>query len=300
MSASLTVRLATRASPLARWQAEATAAALTESDGRIVAELVEVSTEGDRKADVPLEVIGGKGVFVKEVQAAVLDGRADVAVHSAKDLPALGPEGLELAAFLPRADPRDALVGARLIDLPTGARVGTGSARRRAQLLDLRPDLEVVGLRGNIATRLGRVGELDAIVVAAAALDRLGLADRANELLAPSLFCPQVGQGAVAVECRRDDAGVRAALAAIDDEPTRWCVEAERSFLADLGGDCTIPAGAFARLDGADPVGISMIGVLATGEGRPARGTVRGGVGGDERVRLGASLARRLRGTPGS
>ena len=287
----LAVRLATRASPLARWQAEATAEALRAANDNLDAELVEVSTEGDRRLDVPLEVIGGKGVFVKEVQAALLDGRADVAVHSAKDLPAIGPEGLVLAAFLPRGDPRDAMAGARMIDLPTGARVGTGSARRKTQLLDLRPDLDVVGLRGNIATRLARVGELDAIVVAFAALQRLGLDDRADEVLAPAMFCPQVGQGAVAVECRADDGATLAALRAVDHAPTRTCVEAERAFLRGLGGDCTLPAGAHAVLDGPR---LRIAGVLDVGAARPARATLTGVASGDSPPALGVELARKL------
>ncbi|MBP9065800.1 MAG: hydroxymethylbilane synthase [Candidatus Microthrix sp.] len=291
MSAADPVRLATRASPLARWQAEATAEAISAAHPEVGSVLVEVSTEGDRRTDVPLEVIGGKGVFVKEVQAALLDGRADVAVHSAKDLPAAGPDGLVIAALLPRGDPRDALAGSRMIDLPTGAKVGTGSARRKAQLLDLRPDLDVVGLRGNIATRLGRVGELDAIVVAAAALERLGIEDRAAELLSPAMFCPQVGQGAVAVECRSDDAATLAVLADLDDRPTRVCVEAERSFLAELGGDCYMPAGAYATLDGST---LSIIGVLDVGGTRPARAKLTGDASGDGPIELGLELARKL------
>lgn len=290
------IRLATRASPLARWQAETTADALRAAVTGIDAELVPVSTEGDRRVDVPLEVIGGKGVFVKEVQAALLDGRADVAVHSAKDLPAIGPDSLTLAAYLPRGDPRDALAGSRMIDLPTGATVGTGSARRKAQLLDLRRDLNVVGLRGNIATRLSKVGELDAIVVAAAALQRLGLDDRADELLSPAMFCPQVGQGAVAIECRSDDTTTLAALRAIDDAPTRTCVEAERAFLRELGGDCSLPAGAYATLDGTQ---LRLSGVLDVGAARPSRATLTCEATGSAPVDLGVELAQQLRATGG-
>lgn len=286
----MAVRLATRASPLARWQAEATAEALRAANDNLDAELVEVSTEGDRRLDVPLEVIGGKGVFVKEVQAALLDGRADVAVHSAKDLPAIGPEGLVLAAFLPRGDPR--CNGRRPHDRPAHGRPGghrVGATQN--QLLDLRPDLDVVGLRGNIATRLARVGELDAIVVAFAALQRLGLDDRADEVLAPAMFCPQVGQGAVAVECRADDGATLAALRAVDHAPTRTCVEAERAFLRELGGDCTLPAGAHAVLDGPR---LRIAGVLDVGAARPARATLTGVASGDSPAALGVELARKL------
>jgi hydroxymethylbilane synthase len=181
----------------------------------------------------------------------VLDGRADLAVHSAKDLPASdSPAGLTLAAVPERADPRDVLVGSTLDALPAGARVATGSVRRRAQLVALRPDLTFAELRGNIATRLARAADYDAIVVAAAALVRLGLDDRADEFLEPSVLLPQVGQGALAVECRTDDGDTRARLAAIDDATAHTAVDAERAYLAELGGGCDLPCGALARVDG--------------------------------------------------
>src|SRR5438132_3472903 len=195
------LRIATRASTLARWQAERVGVLLGEP-----VEFVLVTTTGDRDQRADLHAIGGTGIFVKEVQQAVLDGRADMAVHSAKDLPASdSPAGLVLAAVPERADPRDALVGSTLDALPAGARIGTGSVRRRAQLVALRPDLTFAELRGNIPTRLDRAGEYDAIVVAAAALARLGRADLATEYLEPSVMLPQVGQGALAVECRTGD-----------------------------------------------------------------------------------------------
>ena len=195
------LRVATRGSALARWQAERIVELLARP-----AELVVVSTRGDRDTASTIHALGGTGVFVKEVQDAVLRGDADVAVHSAKDLPPIAPDGCSFAAVPERGDPRDALVGSRLDDLPTGARIGTGSVRRRAQLAALRPDLTFGELRGNIPTRLERAAGFDAIVVAAAALDRLGLAERATERLAPSTLLPQVGQGGLAVECREDDA----------------------------------------------------------------------------------------------
>jgi len=209
--------------------------------------------------------MGGTGVFVKEVQEAVIDGRADVAVHSAKDLPAVTPAGLDLAAIPERADPRDALVGATLDELPTGGRIGTDSVRRRAQLAASRPDLEFGSLRGNIATRLEKAAEFDAIVVAFAALERLGLDERATEVLDPRTLLPQVGQGALAVECRHDDAATRAALARIDDASARRAVVTERAFLEALGGGCDLPCAALAHHEGDE---IVVEGLLASLDGR--------------------------------
>jgi hydroxymethylbilane synthase len=244
------LRVATRGSELARWQAARVATLLGDD-----VELVIVTTTGDLRTDVPIHALGGTGIFVKEVQQAVLENRADLAVHSAKDLPASpGPDGIVLAAVPERADPRDALVGSTLDALSAGARIGTGSVRRRAQLAALRPDLTFAELRGNIPTRLERAGEYDAIVVAAAALLRLGHAELATEYLEPSVMLPQVGQGALAVECRTDDAETRERLAAIDDMPAHAAVGAERAFLAHLGGGCDLPCGALATIDGTEIV----------------------------------------------
>jgi hydroxymethylbilane synthase len=205
-------------------------------------------------------------VFVKEVQQAVLEGRADLAVHSAKDLPSETAAGLVLAAIPERADPRDALVGARLDDIPAGGRIGTGSVRRQAQLAALRPDLRFESLRGNIETRVAKAADLDAVVVALAALQRLGLAGKAAEVLEPATMLPQVAQGALAVECRADDAGTIARLAALDDPSARPAVEAERAFLRRLGGGCDLPCGALAA---AQPGGGVVIDVLlATLDGK--------------------------------
>src|SRR5437660_2525976 len=198
------LRAATRGSALARWQTDHVALLL----GADI-DVVVVETTGDRRTDVAIHEMGGQGVFVKEIQAAVLDGRADLAVHSAKDLPSTEPDGLVIGAVPPREDPRDALVGGTLQGLPPGARVATGSVRRRAQLAWLRPDLTFRGLRGNIETRLRQASGFDAVVVAAAALVRLGRIDAADEVLDPALVVPQVGQGALAVECRTDDEEVR-------------------------------------------------------------------------------------------
>ncbi len=245
---------------MARWQTDHVADLLAAVDRRIVVEPVVVSTEGDRRTDVPIHAIGGKGVFSKEVQDAVLDGRADIAVHSAKDLPGVTLPGLRLAAVPERADPRDALVGASLAGLEPGATVATGSVRRRAQLLRLRPDLTIVELRGNIHTRLARVGEVAAIVMAAAPLDRLGIDRDDAYRLDTTVMLPQVGQGALAVECRVDDP-LADLVAEIEHTPTRWALDGERGFLAELGGDCDLPAAAHATVDGVE---ITLTGFLAT------------------------------------
>ncbi len=240
------VRIATRGSRQATAQASAVADAIAAATGRST-ELVFVETTGDQRLDMPLHEIGGQGVFVKEVQRAVLDGRADVAVHSAKDLPSATTAGLELAAFCPRRDPRDALIGSRLADLASGATVATGSVRRRAQLAELRPDLRFVELRGNIDARLSKIPEGGAIVMAVAALEILQLTDRIAEHLDVERFVPAVGQGCVAVECRLDDRTSAEALAAVDHPLTRHAVVVERAFLAELGSGCSLPVGAHVR-----------------------------------------------------
>ncbi len=239
-----TLRLATRGSAQARTQAEFVAARLAERG--VDAELVIIETHGDRTqaTNVPLHTIGGQGVFVKEVQAAVLDGRADVAVHSAKDLPTETDPRLTIGAYTERRDAADALIGATLDDLPEGATVATGSVRRRAQLALARPDLQFVELRGNIHTRLERIPDGGAIVMAVAALQVLGLTERMDERLDPGRFVPAIGQGCVALECRLDDPATTASLAAIDHEPTRTAVEIERAFLGELGSGCSLPVGA--------------------------------------------------------
>jgi len=293
------LRLATRGSPLARWQADRVTALLATVG--VTAVSVVVDTEGDRRTDVSLSELGGRGVFVKEVQAAVARGDADAAVHSAKDLPAsdeLGVPGLVLAAFPERGDPRDVLVGGSLYELETGATVATGSARRRVQLANLRPDLTFTDLRGNLATRLGRVGTdgITAVVAARAALDRLRWRPAAGltvETLEPTVVLPQVAQGALAVECRADDEDTRRALAAIDDPAVRTVVEAERAFLAELGGGCTLPVGAHAVFDG-DDAGLRvlrMTGMLAGGDGHVV---LRHEETGSDGPALGRSVARYL------
>ncbi len=240
-----TIRIATRGSRQATAQSEHVASRLRAAG--FDTELVLVETLGDRtQADnVPLHAIGGQGVFVKEVQRAVLDGRADVAVHSAKDLPATDADGLEIAAFLARRSVADVLIGGTLDGLAHGAPVATGSVRRRAQLRLVRPDLEFRELRGNITTRLERVPDGGAIVMALAALEVLGMTDRVDDVLDPTRFVPAVGQGCVAVECRIGDHEIAEALAAIDDTSTRRAVTIERVYLDELGAGCTLPVGAY-------------------------------------------------------
>jgi hydroxymethylbilane synthase len=278
------LRVATRGSALARWQAERVVELLG-----VEAEFVIVSTRGDERRDVPIHAMGGTGVFVKEVEQAVLDGRADMAVHSAKDLPAETAPELVLAALPERGDPRDALVGRPLDEIPTGGRVGTGSVRRRAQLAALRPDLGFAELRGNIPTRLEKAAGFDAVVLAAAALDRLGLADRIAERVDPSVVLPQVGQGALAVECRAGDEGTRELLAGVDDAEVRTAVTAERAYLAELGGGCNLPCGALAEGDGEG--GLRLEALLASLDGRI---TLRALVDGRDPVAVGTEAARRL------
>ena len=268
--------------------------------------LLVVETEGDRRTDVPLDQLGGQGVFVKEVQAAVTRGDADAAVHSAKDLPAselLAVPGLVLASYPERADARDVLVGSSIRSLPTGSTVATGSARRRVQLANIRSDLSFADLRGNLATRLSNVGVggAAAVVVAKAAIDRLGWTPPEGmefEVLEPGTMLPQVGQGALAVECRRDDDQTRAILALIDDPEIRPLVEAERAFLAELGGGCTLPVGAhaeWAATDGGPQCdhgsSIKLNGMLAGGDGQVV---LRHQQVGDDGEDLGRAVARYL------
>ena len=239
------VRIATRGSAQARTQATAIADLLRASHRGLNVELVFVDTTGDQRQDVPLHTIGGQGVFVKEVQAAVLAGRADIAVHSAKDLPSTPAEGLVIAAFGERRDPRDVLVGHSLADLGQGATVATGSVRRRSQLTAIRPDLHFVELRGNIPTRLEKIPVDGSIVMAAAALEILGWSDRVSEYIDVQVMVPAVGQGCVAIECREDDRETRDILHAIDHVLSRRAVEHERAFLAELGSGCSLPVGAY-------------------------------------------------------
>jgi hydroxymethylbilane synthase len=279
-----TLRLATRGSPLALRQTELVAALLRQAHRVLDVEPVVVRTQGDRDETSPLDQIGGQGVFVTEVEAAVADGRADAAVHSAKDMPSVMPAGFVLGAVPPRADPRDGLVGATLAGLPAGALVATGSARRRAQLAALRPDLVFADLRGNMARRVAAAdeGRASAVVIAVAAMERLGWLSKVRDVLDPVDVLPQAGQGAIAVQCRADDA--------IDHEPSHRALRSERAVLAALGGNCTLPVGAFAEPDGTG-VGLRVSGVLASGDGHIVIRMTRRG---DDPEAVGAAVARAL------
>lgn len=244
------LRIATRSSAQARAQSEFVGQLLTQTLPSTTIEYVYVDTQGDLNATTPLHQMGGQGVFVKEVQRAVLDGRADIAVHSAKDLPSQTADGLVIGAIGQRRSPNDALVGKSLEQLAHGATVATGSVRRRAQLQRLRPDLSFVDLRGNIQTRLSKIPDGGAIVMAVAAMEILGITDQIAETLDVSVAVPMVGQGSVAVECRDNDVATQKLLAAIDHSESRRAVEAERAFLAELGAGCSLPVAAHLSTDG--------------------------------------------------
>ncbi len=249
-----------------------------------------VSTEGDKDRARQIQDMAGEGVFVKEVQIAVLEGKADIAVHSAKDLRSRPTNGLNLVGFLERGDPRDALIGKPLDQIPEGGVIASGSARRRVQLADLRPDLQFVGLRGNIKTRIeiAQSADVDAVVVAKAALDRLGISELADHVFESDQMIPQVGQGAIAIECREDDLETIGLLGEVVDELTGTCVMAERSYLAELGGGCELPVGAYAYKSGAD---LYLETLLASLDG----GTVlRAKHQGSDPITLGAQTAQEL------
>lgn len=292
--------IGTRGSPLALAQVELTRRALLQADpgfdlGRV--ETLVIRTTGDRVTDRPLADIGGKGLFTKEIDQALLEGAIDVGVHSMKDVPTWLPPGIVIAAILERADPRDALVtaaGLDLDDLPAGSRVGTVSVRRQSQLLARRPDLTVVPLRGNVQTRLSRCadGSLEAVLLAMAGLVRLGLADRPLRALDPAVMLPAAAQGAVGLLCREGDGRMLALLATIDHRPSHLAVTTERAMLDALDGSCRTPIGAHAVLDGG---GIHLQGLVAAPDGhRLARAQARGGEA--EAAALGRDLGQVLRG----
>lgn len=289
------LRIGTRGSQLALWQARWVQQAILEQWPGTTVELVIVKTQGDKILDVPLAQVGGKGLFVKEIEEALLDDRIDLAVHSMKDMPAALPEGLHIAAVPLRENPLDALISLRhasLADLPQGARVGTSSLRRGAQLLHRRPDLTIVALRGNVDTRLKKLAttELDAIVLAAAGLTRLGLADRITAHIAPDIMLPAVGQGALCIEARNNDGATKQLLAALDHRPTHVAITAERAFLHRLEGGCQIPLAGHATLKNDQ---LQLTGLVAELDGsRVVRATNRGAP--DQAAALGRQLAETL------
>ena len=269
--------LATRRSALALAQSRAFARTLVDASPGLSIEELHVVTSGDKTQDIPLQDIGGKGLFIKELEEALLDGRADFAVHSIKDVPAVIADSLVIAAIPRRDDPRDALVsrsGATLAGLPAGARVGTGSLRRALALRSRRPDLVVEPIRGNVDTRLRKVdeGQFEGVILAFAGLRRLGLEARATEVLAPEVSLPAIGQGALGIECRRDDARTREVLACIVDRETSICVTAERAVMAAVDGNCRTPVAAFAVREGGS---MRLRALLAEPDGSNLRTTER-------------------------
>ena len=247
------IRIATRQSPLALWQAEHVAELLEQAFPNVTTELVKMVTRGDKILDAPLAKVGGKGLFVKELEQGMLEGEADIAVHSMKDVPIEFPEGLHLAAILTREDPTDAFVSNQyksFSELPTRARIGTSSLRRECQLKQHLPEAEVLPLRGNVNTRLAKLdaGEYDAIILASAGFKRLGMGDRITQTLDTSVSLPAVGQGAIGIECRVDDVEINQMLAALHDQVTGVCVKAERAMNTRLNGGCQVPIAGFAIL----------------------------------------------------
>lgn len=274
-----TLRIATRKSALALWQAEHVAHRLRQAHPGLRVELIGMVTRGDKLLDSPLAKIGGKGLFVKELEQGLLEGRADLAVHSMKDVPVDFPAGLGLAAILAREEPRDAFVSTRyrqLEALPTHARIGTSSLRRQSQIAARYPAWEIVSLRGNVNSRLAKLdaGEFDAIILAAAGLKRLALDTRITQILEPEFSLPAIGQGAIGVECRLDDVRTRQWVTALDDPTTRMGIAAERAFNARLQGGCQVPIAGYAIITGDS---LWLRGLVGEPDGQQiVRGEIRG------------------------
>ncbi|MEE9326844.1 MAG: hydroxymethylbilane synthase [Cocleimonas sp.] len=250
-----TLRIATRKSPLALWQAEEVSRLLKKFNPDLSIKLVTMTTQGDKILDTPLAKIGGKGLFVKELETGMLEGDADIAVHSMKDVPMHLPDGLHLSVILERENPTDAFVSntiANMSDLPLNARVGTCSLRRQTQLKEARPDIQILDLRGNVNTRLAKLdnGDYDAIILASAGLIRLGFDERIAHNISTDISLPAIGQGAVGVECRSDDEEINALLAPLHHKETAIRINAERALNARLNGGCQVPIGGFAELEG--------------------------------------------------
>ncbi|HBH34870.1 MAG TPA: hydroxymethylbilane synthase [Gammaproteobacteria bacterium] len=290
-----TIRIATRKSPLAMWQAEHVQTALIAAHPGLQVELLGMTTRGDKILDTPLAKIGGKGLFVKELEVGMLEGSADIAVHSMKDVPVEFPEGLHLAVILEREDPRDAFVSNNyesVEDLPQGARLGTASLRRQCQISASRQDIKILPLRGNVNTRLSKLdsGEYDAIILAAAGLKRLGFEQRIRAFLSPQQSLPAIGQGAIGIECRSDDERVHALLEPLHHHPSAVCVAAERTMNERLNGGCQVPIAGYAILDGDR---LSMSGLVGEPDGsRILREEISGEV--EDAAAIGARIAESL------
>jgi hydroxymethylbilane synthase len=289
-----TLRIATRQSKLALWQAEHVAAKLRAAHPELSVDLVKITTQGDRIQDRPLADVGGKGLFIKELEIALSERRADIAVHSMKDVPSELPDGMTLSAMLTRVDARDAFLSLRyprLTALPRGARIGTSSLRRQAQLR-ARGEFDIVPLRGNVDTRLRKLdaGEFDAIILASAGLIRLGLAERITESIAIDDSVPAVGQGIIGIECRDDDIGSRELVRVLNDSTAEICIAAERAFAQRLEGSCQSPIAGYAELSQDN---VKLLGLIAATDGRKIfRDTIQGSA--RDAANLGRALAERM------
>jgi len=289
------IRIATRKSPLALWQTNHVGEALRRIYPQLQVELVEMTTQGDKILNQPLATIGGKGLFVKELENGLLEGRADIAVHSMKDVPVEFPLGLILAIIMPREEPFDAFVSnhyAHLTALPQGAIVGTSSLRRQCQLLALRPDLQIRSLRGNVGTRLKKLddGDYDAIVLASAGLKRLGMGERIREILTPEVMLPAIGQGAIGIECRANDSEIHELIAVLNHPPTQTRLKAERALNEKLAGGCQVPIAGYAEIE---TTHMTVRGLVGDIKGESIlRHTVQGSI--NEAEQLGQELANEL------
>ena len=289
------IRIGTRASALALWQAEWVKAELEKKYPGMTVSLTKIKTTGDKILDVPLAQVGGKGLFVKEIEEAMLANEIDIAVHSMKDVPTMFPDGLHLSCITKREDARDALLtrnNVKFKDLPQGATIGTSSLRRQAQLMSIRPDFKIAQLRGNVDTRLRKLkeGQFDAIILAAAGVRRLGLAENVSEYIDPSISLPAIGQGALGIECRVDDRELNDLIAFFNHQDTRTCVTGERALLRRLEGGCQVPIACYGQMMNGK---LHLIGLVASVDGkRIIKETLEGEA--DKAEKLGVTLAENL------
>jgi hydroxymethylbilane synthase len=289
------IRIGTRGSALALWQAEWVKAELEKKYAGLSVTLTKIKTTGDKILDVPLAKVGGKGLFVKEIEEAMLGDEIDIAVHSMKDVPTFFPEGLHLSCITKREDPRDALLSrtmAKFADLPLGANIGTSSLRRQAQLLNLRPDFKIHQLRGNVGTRIKKLKEglFDAIILAAAGVKRLGLSEHVSEYIAPEVCLPAIGQGALGIECRANDIKLNGMISFFNDADSRVCVTAERALLRKLEGGCQVPIACYGTvINGV----LGLVGLVGSVDGRKlVKNSVQGPP--EQAEKLGVDLAEKL------